>query len=43
MKTYKKLDELKITMINQSKMIDNYAKTIKKAIKVNKKALKTKV
>jgi hypothetical protein len=37
MKTYKKLTEVKISMVNQGKMLENYTKTIKKAVKVNKK------
>ena len=37
MKTYKKITEVKITALNQSKMLDNYIKCIKKASKVNKK------
>lgn len=37
MKTYKKLTEVKISMVNQSKMLENYTKSIKKASKVNKK------
>ena len=37
MKTYKKITEVKIAMVNQNKMLENYTKTIKKAGKVNKK------
>jgi hypothetical protein len=37
MKTYKKITEVKIAIVNQSKMLENYTKTIKKAGKVNKK------
>jgi hypothetical protein len=37
MKTYKKITEVKIAMVNQSKMLENYTKTIKKTGKVNKK------
>jgi hypothetical protein len=37
MKTYKKLTEVKIYMVNQGKMLENYTKTIKKAGKVNRK------
>ena len=37
MKTYKKITEIKIAMVNQTKMVENYTKTIKKAVKVNKK------
>ncbi len=40
MKTYKKITEVKIAMVNQSKMLDNYDKSIKKAAKVNKKNTK---
>jgi hypothetical protein len=40
MKTYKKITEVKITALNQSKMLDNYIKCIKKASKVNKKNVK---
>ena len=40
MKTYKKLTEIKIAMVNQTKMLENYTKTIKKAVKVNKKKIK---
>lgn len=37
MKTYKKLTDLKVTAVNQSKMVQNYSKTIKKVSKVDKK------
>jgi hypothetical protein len=37
MKTYKKIIEVKISMVNQTKMVENYTKTIKKAGKVGKK------
>lgn len=37
MKTYKKITEVKIAQVNQAKMLQNYTKTIKKAVKVNKK------
>jgi hypothetical protein len=40
MKTYKKITEIKIAMVNQTKMLENYTKTIKKAVKVNKKKVK---
>lgn len=39
MKTYKKLTELKVAQTNQSKMLQNYTKTIKKVSKaLNKKS-----
>ena len=41
MKTYKKLTEVKIATINQVKMLENYSKSIKKAVKVNKKKIKS--
>ncbi len=37
MKTYKKLTEVKVAQINQDKMLRNYGKTIKNAIKSSKK------
>jgi hypothetical protein len=40
MKTYKKITEVKIAMVNQSKMLENYTNSIKKAVKVNKKKIK---
>ena len=41
MKTYKKLTEVKIATTNQVKMLENYSKSIKKAVKVNKKKIKS--
>jgi hypothetical protein len=41
MKTYKKLTEIKIAMTNQNKMVENYIKTTNKAVKVNKKKIKS--
>lgn len=40
MKTYKKITEVKISMVNQTKMLENYTNSIKKAVKVNKKKSK---
>jgi hypothetical protein len=40
MKTYKKITEVKIAMVNQTKMLENYTNSIKKAVKVNKKKIK---
>jgi hypothetical protein len=40
MKTYKKITEVKIAMVNQTKMLENYTNSIKKAVKVNKKKSK---
>ena len=40
MKTYKKITEVKISMVNQTKMLENYTNSIKKAVKVNKKVVK---
>ena len=40
MKTYKKITEVKIAMVNQTKMLENYTNSIKKAVKVNKKVVK---
>jgi len=40
MKTYKKITEVKIAMVNQTKMLENYTNSIKKAVKVNKKVAK---
>lgn len=37
MKTYKKITDLQIAKLNQDKMVQNYTKSIKKAVKVNKK------
>jgi hypothetical protein len=43
MKTYIKLTEVKTSMVNQGKMLENYTKTIKKAGKVNKKKTTVKI
>lgn len=40
MKTYKKITEVKIAMVSQTKMLENYTNSIKKAVKVNKKVVK---
>jgi hypothetical protein len=37
MKTYKKITEVKVAQTNQNKMLQNYTKTIKNAIKSSKK------